>query len=199
LSLGAGAGFWYEKDGFSVSVNYVSPEAAAEASNFGIFNGETITAQIGYAAENWGAAFAYAYSELFFAPSNSITLAGYWQPSDAGWAPSISAGFGYGDIANVDAWSWMVGLQWSDVAIKGNDLGFAIGSAGSTNAGLVGTGGIWFDSGTGASGSNTLAAELWYKFQATDNISVTPAIFWIENNGGFSDTWGGLVKTTFKF
>ena len=47
-------------------------------------------------------------------------------------------------------------------------------------------------------GRETLAYELWYKFQVTDNISVTPAFFWIENDGA-SDTYGGLVKTTFKF
>ncbi len=55
------------------------------------------------------------------------------------------------------------------------------------------TGGIWTDG-----GQETLAYELWYKFQVTDNISVTPAFFWIENDGA-SDTYGGLVKTTFKF
>ena len=47
-------------------------------------------------------------------------------------------------------------------------------------------------------GKETLAYELWYKFQVSDNISVTPAFFWVENSGK-SDTYGGLVKTTFNF
>lgn len=208
LGLGAGAGVWYQKDGFSISVNYVSPESVSESSQSGIFTDETITAQIGYAGSNWGAAFAYAYSEGNLGgtvDTNGITLAGYWQPSEAGWMPSISAGFGYADTTafgtdGAAAWSWMVGLQWADAFMKGNALGTAIGSAGTAVAGGVGTGGIWFDEGTGSSDSATLAWELWYKFQVTDNISVTPALFWIENNAaGFSDTWGGLVKTTFKF
>ena len=208
LALGAGAGVWYQKDGFSISVNYVSNEASAEASNFGIFDQETVTAQIGYAGDNWGAAFAYAYSEgnlqgvIPGLDTNAISLAGYWQPSESGWVPSISAGFGYadGNQGTGEAWTWMVGLQWADAFIKGNALGTALGSAGTTAAGAAGTGGLWFDQGTGASGSDTLAWELWYKFQVTDNISVTPALFWIENNAvNTGDTWGALVKTTFRF
>jgi hypothetical protein len=42
--------------------------------------------------------------------------------------------------------------------------------------------------------------ELWYKFQVTDNISVTPGFFWLENEvRGRSDVYGGVIKTTFKF
>jgi hypothetical protein len=80
----------------------------------------------------------------------------------------------------------------------------AIGSAGSAAEGKCSRfagqnctfplgGGNWLDN-----GQETLAYELWYKFQVTDNISVTPAFFWVENTGA-DDTYGGLVKTTFKF
>jgi hypothetical protein len=55
--------------------------------------------------------------------------------------------------------------------------------------------------------------EWWYKFQVTDNISITPAIYYISNydgqlgnvnagNGSLSasdNLFGGLIKTTFKF
>ncbi|MFQ6539916.1 MULTISPECIES: iron uptake porin [Aphanothece] len=207
LNNGAGVGLWYQKDGFSVSVNYVSNEIAAENSNIGMGEDYTITGQIGYAAQNWGAAFAYTYADftnIGFNSSNNIGLSAYWQPSDAGWVPGISAGFGYTDDLSTtpgddEAWSWMVGLQWADMFVKGNALGMAIGSAGADNSGKCGdlgticTGGIWTNN-----GDETLAYELWYKFQVTDNISVTPAFFWIENDGA-DDTYGGLVKTTFKF
>jgi carbohydrate-selective porin OprB len=59
------------------------------------------------------------------------------------------------------------------------------------------------------------AWEWWYKFQVTDHISVTPAIFYLSNptgQYGFSSAqvdnlsttnpltnFGGLIKTTFKF
>ncbi|RPF76249.1 MAG: porin, partial [Synechococcus sp. TMED155] len=58
------------------------------------------------------------------------------------------------------------------------------------------------------------ALETWYQFQVTDNISVTPGVFWISgqeysNDGGGKygvnidkengDVWGGIIKTEFKF
>jgi hypothetical protein len=203
LNLGAGIGLWYQKDGFSISANYVSNEAAAEDSSIGAGEDLTATVQVGYAGTNWGTAFAYTYTDFGGLDFNSIGLSGYWSPISASWAPSISAGFGFSDQDNPfsnaddDAWSWMVGLQWADAFMKGNALGMAIGSAGSATDGKCSetlcTGGIWLPN-----GNETLAYELWYKFQVTDNISVTPAFFWIENDGA-DDTFGGLVKTTFKF
>jgi outer membrane protein assembly factor BamB len=62
LNLGAGFGVMYKKDGFSASANYVSNESRAEDATLGMGKGFTITGQLGYAAENWGGAFAYTYS-----------------------------------------------------------------------------------------------------------------------------------------
>ena len=55
------------------------------------------------------------------------------------------------------------------------------------------------------------AWEWWYQFQVTDNISVTPAIYYLSrplgaltnmninaSNGTFNN-FGGLLKTTFRF
>jgi len=209
LNLGAGVGLWYEKDGFSISANYVSGEAASESSSIGVGENLTATVQVGYAAENWGAALAYTYADIATFGGlpgdtfNNIGLSAYWSPITAAWFPSISTGFGFsaqGDpFANADSdtWSWMVGLQWADVGMKGNALGMALGSAGSAGKGecanTICTGGLWLED-----GEDTLAYELWYKFQVTDNISVTPAFFWVGNNGA-DDTYGALVKTTFKF
>ncbi|MGB5134868.1 MAG: iron uptake porin [Prochlorococcaceae cyanobacterium] len=203
-NLGAGAGIWWQADGsgFNASVNYISAEGAAEDSRIGAGEEFSVTAQVGYAGESWGAAFAYTYAEVgyvFDNSSNNIALSAYWSPVSAAWAPSISAGFGYSDF-NTDrpideSTSWMVGLQWDDAFLQGNALGMALGSAGQSNAasGRIDTLGVWADP-----GNNTLAYELWYRWQVTDNISVTPAFFWIENSGR-SDTYGGLVKTTFTF
>jgi hypothetical protein len=200
LSLGAGAGISYMKDGFNLSANFVSAEGAADDSIYGLEEGYTFTFQVGYAGTNWGLALAYAYSDyagyivpgaIASAPgyANNLGLSGYWQPSDAGWVPSISAGIGIGDDNQVeDSYSWMVGLQWTDVFVKGNALGMALGTS-STQTG----GSIILDN-----GDDNLAYELWYKFQVTDNISVTPAFFYIGNDN-VADTYGGLVKTTFKF
>jgi hypothetical protein len=44
--------------------------------------------------------------------------------------------------------------------------------------------------------------EIFYKYQVSDNISVTPAIIYGSDNqrlAGNSSNWGGVVQTTFKF
>ena len=216
FNLGAGGGIWYEKEGFSLSVSYVSNEYAAPYSyesadsGGGLGAGSTTTVQVGYAGNNWGAAFAYNYTEaaslignFSFSPlqvdvfnvsgANNYGFSAYWQPEESGWIPSISAGVGAsqfnGDGDTEDAWSWMVGLQWTDAIIKGNAFGIGLGEA-NTEA-------------------DQFAFEVWYKFQVTDNISVTPAIFWIQNGGGSNftfedgftqeDSFGAVLKTTFKF
>ena len=51
------------------------------------------------------------------------------------------------------------------------------------------------------------AWEWWYKMQVTDNISVTPAIYYLsaplgalqKDSGQTFNSFGGLIKTTFKF
>jgi hypothetical protein len=203
--LGAGLGLWYKKDGFSISVNYVSAEKRADDSSLGIFKGFSTTAQLGYAANTWGTAVVYTYSsglrpEAFLGgAANSMGLSGYWEPSEAAWVPSISAGLGYSIVSGAinDAWSWMVGLQWSDAFMDGHALGMALGSAGAQGAGNCKNdncnGGIWTNS-----GKNTLAYELWYRVPVSDNISLTPAFFWVQNNG-LNDTYGGVVKARFSF
>jgi hypothetical protein len=211
LNLGGGAGIWYKKDGFSLSANFVSNEAAAENSRFGVDEAYTFTAQAGYAGNNWGVALAYTYADFSGTGAFGANpylgnggLSGYWQPSEASWVPSISAGVGFG-TSNLDViddnYSWMVGLQWADVGIKGNMLGMALGTSGQLRTGAPTGRGIVTDN-----GEANLAYELWYKFQVTDNISVTPAFFWIENSqvlggapGTGDDTYGALLKTTFKF
>jgi len=217
LTLGAGGGIWYEKDGFSISASYISNEYTApysyrtdsELAGGGFGEGSTTTVQVGYAGNNWGAAFAYNYtaantsignfqlipvsvSAINVNGSNNYGFSAYWQPEESGWIPSISAGFGAtsfngtGSGTSEDVYSWMVGFQWADLFMKGNALGIGLGESNSavSNFGL----------------------EVWYKFQVTDNISVTPAFFWIENSqtviggpGSGDDTFGALIKTTFKF
>ena len=208
LNIGAGAGIFYKKGGFNLSANFVSAENAAEDSTLGVDEAYTFTVQAGYAGTNWGVALGYTYSDFaddaFFTPNVYLGnggLSAYWQPSEASWVPSISAGVGFGtsnaDILD-DNYSWMVGLQWSDVGMKGNALGMALGTSGQLQTGEPTTRGIVSDN-----GESNLAYELWYKFQVTDNISVTPAFFWIENSDTVTtsgdDTYGALIKTTFKF
>jgi hypothetical protein len=206
-------------------VNWVSMaggEGAGYAnSEIGAFSSEgaqNILAQLGVKGQNWGAAVAYRYgsenarlrdpntpSSNFFRTlgegqdSNSVSLAGFWQPMDAKWLPSISGGFSYtnyttgDDRPSADIWSWMVGLQWKDVFVKGNSAGFAVGAP------LY----VTSSSDTSREQDAGYMYELFYKFRVSDNISVTPAVFWITKNyndgNAGQGTYGGVIQTTFKF
>jgi hypothetical protein len=196
-----GQGFW------NASLNFIAQDG--EISNEGIFDSDgslNTTAQIGYKGSNWGAAVAYrngtfgtrtinangsAYSSLSSGQtSNNFSVAGYWQPLDTGIIPSISAGYGFTDISGTgsaaDSQSWYVGLQWDDAFAKGNAAGIAIGQNPSAGTGV----------------EDPLSLELFYKFQVTDNISITPGLFYItdsSNQVGNQDLWGGVIQTQFRF
>jgi hypothetical protein len=245
LGLGQGAGISWESDDFSVSANYLStngflsdPNAGGIATDGAGSNG---TVQIAYAPENWGLAAAYNFTSqnagtlyggngtplavLATGDGNnsSFGLSAWWSPEEAGWIPSVSAGYGFNSITNddslvyrsVDTQSWYVGLQWADAFIKGNTLGMAVGQP------TFVTGIDYRDAAEDAGFSDFVADgnyawEWWYQFQVTDNISVTPAIYYLSRPYGdvtdgrgdvvggdrSNDTFnnfGGLLKTTFKF
>jgi len=134
-------------------------------------------------------------------PMHAIGLRGYWQPTDPGFIPTISAGvdFGYAEgeyRGNAESLKgWMVGLNWNDAFIEGNKLGLGFGSYSSyaTDAKQVKT-----------NDEPNFAIEGYYDFAVSDNITITPAIFWVDNAYGKAqidgqNKFGGLVKTTFKF
>jgi hypothetical protein len=207
-TTGAGAGFRWKQQVekgrpyATFSANYVAGSGFAD-STIGAFSEESginATAQLGVKAPNWGAAVGYRYGSqasrirnpnfsgtlLAGEDSNSVAVGAYWQPTDTGWIPSISLGYGYNDGSGgfPDSQSWMAGLQWDDAFVKGNAAGFAVGMPPFTDEGDEG----WL-------------YEIFYKFQVTDNISITPALFYGTNaasNGG-DDAWGGVIQTTFKF
>ena len=197
-----GQGFW------NASLNFIAQDG--EISNEGIFDSDgslNTTAQLGYKGTNWGAAVAYrngtfgtrtinangtANSPLVTNQnSNSFSVAGYWQPVDSGIIPSISAGYGFTDISGgvggaADSQSWYVALQWDDAFAKGNAAGIALGQNPSAGTGV----------------EDPLSLELYYKVQVTDNISITPGLFYITNSSNQvndQDLWGGVVQTQFRF
>ncbi|PSB35829.1 iron uptake porin [Aphanothece minutissima] len=168
-------------------------------------------------SEAYGNSAAYA---------NNFATTFAWQPRKSGWIPSISLGWGYNALtqpalnpvlaringinvpvrdtvptfnqsANRGAsQSWSVGLQWTDVFAKGNEAGMAVGQPVFTTS---------LRNGETPQDGN-FVWEWWYKFQVTDNISVTPALFYLSRpNGQFttagqsSSVLGGLVQTQFRF
>ncbi len=237
-NLGAGVGLWWAHRGFSISANYVA--ASGNAGNagqggFGTANaGATGTVQVGYGHKAWAVAAVYTRlqntngligaASPFTTASLSVPgtteafgLSGYWQPSRAGWWPSISAGWGLNSttyssrglssgLSNsgsggsnglvATSQSWAVGLQWSDVLGKGNVLGMAVGQP------IVATRLV----GGGDGQDSNLVAEWWYRLQVSDSIAVTPALFLLSRPLG-ADTpagkqfrqFGALITTSFQF
>lgn len=158
---------------------------------------------------------------------NSFTLGGYWQPSSPGWIPSLSVGWGYnqatpndnqvtalGELGDIYSMSWSVGLVWENVFLKGNSAGMAFGQPTFITSSKLGNAAPSAGDLTSSYPSDSnWAFEWWYRFQLTDNISITPAIFYltrplgqITNNVGpewynhksFSNL-GALLMTTFRF
>lgn len=137
--------------------------------------------------------------------TDAFGVSGYWQAANSGWIPSISAGWGLNGTSYNTAQapgalrtsqSWMVGLQWDDAFVKGNAFGMAVGQPIFATA--------LADGQTPQDGN--VAWEWWYKWQVTDTISVTPALFYLSRPLGQDTTpgntirqLGGLVKTTFRF
>jgi len=201
--------------------------------------GNNGTLQVAYSKENWGIATAYTYADSDnntgmlsggkatplaaslddIGPSNAYAISAWWSPSETGIIPTISAGWGLNTHDDDDdtnskydsatTQSWSVGLEWEDAFADGNSLGFGFGQAThATDVDLDGsdTTGTTFDDDT------NWAMEWWYRIQVSDNITVTPAIFYLADPyGDQTDTrapqthddhfnnLGALVKTTFKF
>jgi hypothetical protein len=159
----------------------------------------------------------FGYKSLMESNQYGVTLAYKWSKQasiTAAWGgASISSRYDStalgikmtdaGDTAQLN--SWMVGFSFKDVFLQGNKAGFAIGGVPTVTSN---------DSGWGTDKSSPIALETWYQFQVTDNISVTPGVFWIsgqrldnDNAGKYGgkfdnsngDVWGGIIKTEFKF
>jgi len=166
--------------------------------------------------------------------ADSYAVRAFWQPEENGIIPSFSIGY---DVTtyNIDdtaadgtreaSAGWFAGMMWKDAFVEGNNLGFAIGGLqwvterkGTTASGETGNK-------IDTDGEENIALELYYDIKVSDNITVTPAIFYLSrpfgaetgdgqggaigaatgggNTGGWDTdefrVWGGLIKTTFKF
>ena len=226
-SLGAGAGLWWQKNGFAVSASYVAAlgdDATGSEGGIGTAGAAgTGTLQIGYSREQWGLAAIYAsiqngndlilYASPFTLASFSepgdtaaFALSGYWQPTSSGWLPSISLGWGLNRTSydsGVEASGLVRTSQSWSVGLQWSDVlgkGNALGMAvGQPVFATSLVGGA-----TPADGN--WAWESWFKLQVSDAISVTPAVFYLSRPLG-QDTpagrtfqqLGALVKTSLRF
>jgi hypothetical protein len=154
----------------------------------------------------------------------NVVPGGNNQPTTAQPFPS------YGDVRNITQMqSWQLGLQWNDLLAKGNAAGFSFGQptyvtalsqnsirspyrnyTTTTNRGRSRTGNYnaynGFNDNPNGPNDGNYAFEWWYRFQVSNNISITPAIFYLSRpngqftyNGRTNDALGGVVQTQFRF
>ncbi|WP_413430421.1 iron uptake porin [Synechococcus sp. Cu2B8-bc1011] len=227
---GPGVALNWEKNGWTIGLQYVAnldngPNSNPQEGGIATDNSAaTGTVQIGYQSDQWAIAAIYSYiqdasivpystsfTQLSYLQDidqsvNAFGLSGYWQPISSGFIPAISVGWGinttsFDGDSTPDGYvstsqSWQVSLQWQDAFMKGNTAGLAVGQA--TFATDL--------TGSDSPDDGNYAWEGWYSFQVTDNITVTPALFYLSrplgqltpSNESFSQL-GGLLRTTFTF
>jgi hypothetical protein len=218
--------------------NVTNPANSTGSGLFGDYSAGSWLTQIGYQASQWKATAAWRYGQCNERiarrgtvaaggslactvagtnDENSFALALAWQPKTNGTLiPSISVGWGYNSISQpgnavtpTTAWnnaanvaatqSWTVAFQWQDAFVKGNAAGLAVGQP--TFVTRTRNGATPYD--------GNYAIEGWYKFQVSDNISVTPLLFYLSNPSSATNTtagvntganvFGGLLTAQFKF
>ena len=230
-NLGPGAGLMWQGKHLSISANYVASNGASGDPALGGLaspgSGGAGTVQVGYTGDQWGLAAIYSLlqpgsqgipgatpfaqqgtgsmARFPDASTNAFGLSGYWQPQHSSWWPSVSVGWGFNSTSDATAQavgrlsesqSWLVGLQWKDALAKGNALGVAVGSPVFATA---------LSGGVTPNDGNTVW-EGWYKVQLTDQISLTPALFYLSRPlgqltpaGQSLSQLGALVKISFRF
>ena len=211
-NLGAGAGLWWQSNGFSISTNYVAangdsgnPSVSVEDGGGGLGNrnsGATGSVQLGYQQEQWGLAaiWTYVQPETQFVPgttpfthsaidhnlnaaTNAWGLSAFWQPLRSGWLPSLSLGWGINSTT------------YSTPQPPGS-----LSTSQSWMVGLQWTDVFQKGNDFGFAVAQPVFAtalndgvtpndgnyvwEWWYKIQMTDNITVTPALIYLSRPFG---------------
>jgi hypothetical protein len=142
-----------------------------------------------------GTAQANALSATNASSSNSYGLSAAFRPSDK---ISVSGFFSYHDVSgfgsddDFEAYSYGLGVALPDFGKKGNVLGI-FGGAQPYSLNRV----------AGVRDSDVpYHIEGFYKYQVSDNISITPGVIWLTAPGQSSDNDDaiiGTVRTTFTF
>ena len=135
--------------------------------------------QIAYSTDNYGASVTYANLDT----ATAWGLNGYYTFDDSS-LPSLSVGYEFteNEGATLDQTQWFAGLQWDEVGP--GSLGIAAGTKGPQSDGAT----------------ELMAYEAFYSYPVNDGMTITPAVFILENNEtGEEDETGVVVKTSFSF
>ncbi|MEX0272068.1 iron uptake porin [Leptolyngbyaceae cyanobacterium UHCC 1019] len=132
-----------------------------------------------------------------FRPTPGIVINGW-----GGYTDANIIGLGGADI-----WNFALAVGFPDLGKKGNFLGF-VGGAEPTLRGIGFAGSNLSPAFASRSQDFALHFEAFYKYQLTDNISITPGVIYlpsVNQNAGIpgrnsnSDVVIGVIRTTFAF
>ncbi|MEY2984588.1 MAG: hypothetical protein RLZZ568_1205 [Cyanobacteriota bacterium] len=153
----------------------------------------------GFGAGGWNGVTGTTASNLvgFNKQSNSYGLQGSWKIAD--WA-SLSAFGSYTNVTQIgidnrDIWTYGGGLAFPDLGKEGNLLGVFAGVQPYLAGGSTTSAGY-------ARAYNPVQVEVFYKYQLTDNLSLTPGIIWIskpEQDVNSKNAVVGTLRGTFTF
>jgi hypothetical protein len=130
-------------------------------------------------------------TQLAWRVSDAISFSGFFSYTDL---RVPNGGFVPGSSGDDEIWSWGAGVAFPDLGKEGSVLGIF----GGAQPYLGGAG-------LGVNGNNREVPyhiEAFYKYQVTDNISLTPGIIWLTNpnqRSGEDDAIIGTIRTTFTF
>lgn len=216
---GTGLGAWIRSkrnlrgERISFSANYLSPIAshgyAAHGGLGATHSRGKFMSQLAYGSSMWQLSGVYSYSQAesliglgtpkgggWLLPkslAHTIGFNAFWQPKGPGLIPSISVGWGLSRISTQHlldgsteaVMSWMVGLEWSNAFVDDGALGIGI-----TQPPWA----VKLKEKAMRSDINT-ATELWYRYPISDKISLTPAIFYLNQPFGITTGKRGYGQT----
>ena len=163
-------------NGFTGAIGYAGSGTAATglmASGTDYYGG-----QLTYTADSFGASVTYADLDT----KTAWGLNGYYAFDSS--LPSISVGYEFteNEGSTADQTQWFAGLQWDEIGP--GSLGIAAGNKGPQSDGAT----------------EEMAYEAFYAYSVNDSMTITPAVYILENNGsGETDETGVVVKTSFSF
>lgn len=225
---GAGVGLRHQfNDVVELDVGYLASNAGEPTEKRGLFDGRYagIAQLIVTPNENFGFGFTYlnTYSSgsTVFGPASRVLRAGSGSNlANSNFGSAVVAN-GYALSASIrvspaftlggwvsyvtqryinrgdgEVWTWAATLAFPDLGSEGSVLGFLVGmephlTSISNNI-----------NGGQADRDTSLHIDAFYKYQLTDNISITPGVIWLtapNHDARNDDAFIGVIRTVFRF
>ncbi|KHG41702.1 MAG: iron uptake porin [Aphanizomenon flos-aquae KM1D3_PB] len=177
--------------------SYFSGAVAGDVSVSGaegsVFANTPFGANIATSANHYGLQTNYRLNPQF-------TIGGWVGYTQAIAENSSGANVNRGDKA--DIWNWAVNLAFPDLGKKGNLGGIIFGQPPKVTSNDFGPAVLTSSSNRRLDSDTSLHLEALYRYQANNNLSITPGlivIFNSEHNSNNDTIYTGLLRTTFRF